>query len=73
MDMAEKVRIGHEILIAMLEAEEEGTKINISALSCQCSKTLSCTITKIRDELNQFDQVPRLEEIALNKSVNPGV
>jgi hypothetical protein len=38
MDMAEKVRIGHEILNAMLEAEERGTKINISALSHQCWK-----------------------------------
>lgn len=72
MDMAEKVRIGHEILNAMLEAEERGTKINISALSHQC-KTSRTTITKIRDELNEFGRVLRPEEISLKKSVQRGV
>jgi len=72
MDMAEKVRIGHEILNAMLDAEEQGTKINISSLSRQC-KTSRATITKIRDELNEFGRVLRPEEISLKKSVQRGV
>lgn len=50
----------------MLEAEENGTKINISALNRQC-KVSRATIRKIRDELETFGRVLGPEDINTSK------